>query len=211
MKNFFDFWESIKPSEYEGYKVRYIDAKKFRGSSLPHEEFCTIAIHEDFPDVIGKDEIWVDRNIKTSELNELLSGAVKRYKGMSYSQEQKDERKIRKKHEELIDKKLYFKFNDIKVYLVSGKAVRDHYKTDFSQGGHGQVYNWIPHGEIWLEREELGEYWYILAHEYYEMLLMKGGMPYIKAHEKASAIEEGLRHKKFGSKEFKSFVSNIKK
>ena len=36
--------------------------------------------------------------------------------------------------------------------LVDGNVVRCTYKTDYTEGGHGQVYPWVPKREIWVEK-----------------------------------------------------------
>src|SRR5207253_2097692 len=39
----------------------------------------------------------------------------------------------------------------IEVWLVDGSVVRGLYKTDYTEGGHGYVYRWVPKDEIWIE------------------------------------------------------------
>src|SRR5205823_8211682 len=41
----------------------------------------------------------------------------------------------------------------IAVHLVAGELVRGYYKTDYTEGGHGYVYPWVPRGQIWVERD----------------------------------------------------------
>jgi hypothetical protein len=41
---------------------------------------------------------------------------------------------------------------DVKVYLVNGQYIRDNIDIDFTQGGHGKVYKFIPENEIWIDR-----------------------------------------------------------
>ena len=209
----FKYWlfesELQKPSKIGKYHIVYIDSKEFKNSSLENQEFCTIAINQDFPKSIGKNEIWIDNNITKSELPALLKGATNRLKALERSKKgdaaytigMSKERCYRKKHKSKIEKKKYCEINDDKsvysVYFVSGKAVRDSYKTDFSQGGHGYVYNWIPKNEIWLEKEEHDESSLILIHEYAELVLMRDKkIKYEKAHPIASKIEMKFREKK---------------
>lgn len=201
--------ESHKPTQIGKYHIFYIDSKKFRNSSLENEEFCTIAIHQDFPKSIGKNEIWIDNSVSKSELPALLKGATNRLKELerknnsktAYTVGMTQERCYRKRHKSEIKKKKYCNIHDEKstyhVYFVSGKAVRDNFKTDFSQGGHGYVYDWIPKNEIWLEKEEHDESSLILIHEYAELVLMRDKkMKYEKAHPIASKIEMKFRENK---------------
>jgi len=199
-------------------KVVYVDSNKFRKTSLSNEEFCTIAIHDDFPTSIPKNEIWIDSNIKLNEIDTLLKGVIKRISlGDSYSsyeKAQKYEKSIRNGSKSKIKKKKYISLDDgenkIKVYFVSGKSIRDKYKTDFSQGGHGYVYNWILKDEIWIEEEEIEECTFILAHEYVEMMMMRElGMKYEKAHGFASKIENWFRNRKFGEHDYQKMTDNI--
>ncbi len=214
-------FESKKPTEHEGKKIVYVDSEKFRSSSLKNIEFCTIAIHDDFPKYIKKNEIWIDHNIKEKEIPKLLKGISSRLNFLknknnpdaAYKKGLEKEKEIRKKNPEKINPKKYCVLNDskgkISVFTVSGEAIRDRFKTDFSQGGHGYVYNWIPKLEIWLEREEKDEYPFILAHEYVEMILMRDRkMTYDEAHDIASKIENELRKKGFSEKDFSKLTSN---
>ena len=41
----------------------------------------------------------------------------------------------------------------MQVWLVKGSLVRSFYKTDYTEGGHGYVYPWVPKGEIWVEHD----------------------------------------------------------
>src|SRR5207249_5041677 len=83
----------------------------------------------------------------------------------------------------------------IEAWLVDGNMVRSWYKTDYTEGGHGYVYRWVPKQEIWVEwavdRRELP---FIVAHEYLELRLMRdAGVEYDPAHEICSTVEFELR------------------
>lgn len=213
--------ESQKPKKLLGMKIVYVDSKKFRKTSLSHEEFCIVAIHEDFPDAISKDEIWVDKNIKNDELTHILDGVTTRIndlrKGKSSSSSYENGLKTdykKRKHNLKIKKEHYISLQDpkgkINVFFVSGNAIRSNNKIDFSQGGHGFVYKWIPKGEIWIEAEEREEVAPILAHEYVEMAMMRDlGMAYDEAHKVASKVEKYLRERGFGPKDYKKMTGNI--
>jgi hypothetical protein len=81
------------------------------------------------------------------------------------------------------------------VWLVDGNLVRSHYKTDYTEGGHGHVYPWVPRPQIWVEdgvdRREVP---FIVCHEYLERRLMRdAGLGYDRAHEICSKVEFHLR------------------
>lgn len=83
----------------------------------------------------------------------------------------------------------------VRVYLVDGEIVRDIYKTDYIEGGHGYVYEWIPKDEIWIDSKmRPDEIPIILLHEFVERTLMKSRhVPYARAHDAALRVE--FRHR----------------
>jgi hypothetical protein len=80
------------------------------------------------------------------------------------------------------------------VWIVDGRAVRDHFDPNFTHGGHHWRYRFIPRRQIWIDDavsdRELDE---TLAHEHHELRLMREGMRYDDAHDRALAIEKSLR------------------
>lgn len=82
-----------------------------------------------------------------------------------------------------------------KVYMISGKFVRDTYDNDYLLGGHGYVYKYIPKDEIWIEDVILNDHEpEILAHELFEWYMMKYHKKrYPEAHKIASDFEKALR------------------
>jgi hypothetical protein len=80
------------------------------------------------------------------------------------------------------------------VWLVDGKAVRDLAYVDFTLGGHGYRYRFIPKREIWLD-DAMGvpERPAVLHHEAVEVDHMARGMKYVPAHDLASAAERRYR------------------
>lgn len=209
-----------KPNKLGKYKITYINSEKFRKSSIKNVEFCTVAIHSDFPNAIGKYEIFIDNSIKANEIPSLLVGLKKRLKHnkqddkLAYDKSMQAEKKYRKLNVSKLKKKKFYVLkdykNDFEVFYVNGKSVRDKFKTDFSQGGHEFVYDWIPKNEIWIEEEEKEEVQYILAHEYLELVMMRDlKMNYNDAHYKASEIEQKLRKSKFSFKDFDIIIKNI--
>lgn len=84
-------------------------------------------------------------------------------------------------------------FGDATVWLVDGEKIRNTVDIDFTIGGHGYRYLYIPTSEIWVEREmKESERWPTIMHEYTERRLMQKGMTY-DAHDYASIIETGIR------------------
>src|SRR5207248_3813658 len=84
---------------------------------------------------------------------------------------------------------------EVEVWLVDGNLARSYYKTDYTEGGHGYVYPWVPRPQIWIEdgvdRREVP---FIVAHEYLERRLMRdAGMEHDPAHEVCSTVEFDLR------------------
>ncbi len=86
----------------------------------------------------------------------------------------------------------------IKVWIVKGENVRDLFFLDFTEGGHGYVYSFIPKDEIWIDDDvEPDEIKFVLLHELHERNLMSKGMKYEPAHIRSSNIEYYCRkHKK---------------
>ena len=116
-----------------------------------------------------------------------------------------------------IYKKIYLTIKDKKdivtVYLINAQVVRDLYKTDYVEGGHGYVYEWIPENEIWIDvKMEPKEIPVILLHEYLERILMKyKNLPYVRAHNAALRVEfehRGMFSKKDAASLSKKVVLN---
>lgn len=80
------------------------------------------------------------------------------------------------------------------IRLVDGTFVRDHFDSDFSQGGNGYRYKWIPKSEIWIDEQiNPNERPFIVYHECTEAELMRGGMSYDRAHDRAKKLEDSAR------------------
>lgn len=82
----------------------------------------------------------------------------------------------------------------LKVYLAAGARIRDSVEVDFTMGGNGYRYKFIPTNEVWID-ENLDEHdrGATIVHEVAELRLMREGMPYGKAHDKASEVEREWR------------------
>jgi hypothetical protein len=80
------------------------------------------------------------------------------------------------------------------VWVVDGRTVRDLAYVDFTLGGHGYRYRFIPRGEIWIDDAVRSlERAAVLHHEAVEVALMAGGMRYEDAHRRASRAEMQFR------------------
>jgi hypothetical protein len=80
------------------------------------------------------------------------------------------------------------------VWIVDGRGVRDRFDPNFTQGGHGLRYRFVPRREIWIDdaisERELEP---TLGHEAHELALMREGWSYYDAHDSALAFEKKLR------------------
>ncbi|HET6882082.1 MAG TPA: hypothetical protein VFI31_18090 [Pirellulales bacterium] len=83
----------------------------------------------------------------------------------------------------------------ITVWRIDGHLARCYYKTDYTEGGHGYVYAWVPHNQIWIEKDiHISELPFIVAHEYTELRLMRDcDFDYDRAHDICSKVEFDLR------------------
>lgn len=212
--------EKEELGNYGGYEVYLVNEEKIRNLKLADEEFTNFAIHNQFPSLIPKDEIWLGEEVSECERKFFINNAVKLYNlinsgvdiSEAYDKALKYEKSLREKFdgikprgatsEDNPPKELYVeeygKINDITVWIVNGEIARDLYKTDYCEGGHGYVYPWIPKDEIWIEKDiEEDEIPYILHHEYIELKLMRDkDMDYEDAHEIAAKKEFEKRKEK---------------
>jgi hypothetical protein len=82
------------------------------------------------------------------------------------------------------------------IMLVDGTHVRNKFDSDFSQGGNGYAYDFVPKDEIWIDEQiDPIEWPFIAFHECEEADLMEKGMPYDKAHDKVKYAEDIFRRK----------------
>lgn len=82
----------------------------------------------------------------------------------------------------------------LRIALVDGTHVRNHFDSDFSQGGNGHRFGFVPRREIWIDQEIAPEEWpFIAFHECQEVERMKKGLSYDAAHDQAKRLEDGLR------------------
>lgn len=215
MKNFIQFITEKKGinkefiDKYGQYKIYLVDGEDVRNLSLKNEEFGLSSSHLFFPKLIPKNEIWIEKHVKKTEVNLLISSELYKIKLINvddvekWEAYQKAERKKREKHQKLekneIDKNIYIKewmkIDDMVIWLVDAEKVRKKYKSDFMEGGHDFVYNWIPDNEIWIENGlNNHEIPFIVLHELVERNMMKDDkMKYDDAHIISSKIEWSKR------------------
>jgi hypothetical protein len=205
----------------DGYKIYTVNDYAIRNSSQPDEEFDHFATHDEYPDLIGKDEIWVSQSVVAREGEFFIANALARLKALAkgdpedkaYTVGLNAERRLREEvtgldyrggrpHKRIPGKvydRHYVTLPDekfpVEVWLVDGCWVRSLYKTDYTEGGHGYVYPWCPKKEIWVEKVmDRAELPFIVAHEYTELRLMRDeDLDYDRAHEICSEVEFDLR------------------
>jgi hypothetical protein len=205
-----------------GFTVWIVDGKYIRDKI--NEEFTNYGQSYLFS-FIPKNEFWIDKeHIKGEEryyigsmllINRLMGAGMPHKKAAKKADiMEKGERaksllmkslgRLKKYPRGLIDsvhKNLLGKYGtrNIKIWRVNGEAVRGLFFLDFTEGGHGYVYPFIPKEEIWIDDDiEQDETGFVLLHELHERRLMAKQFSYSKAHEKASAAEFYLRHHKKG-------------
>jgi hypothetical protein len=204
-----------------GYAVFTVNAFGVRNSTEHDEEFTNLAIHEDFPDLIGDREIWIDERLFENEGLFCVANALTRLRAREHGAAEAAAYEAGNNVERLLRARLvgvkyragrahrrvprriydrrYAALPDVKrtieVCLVHGDLVRSYYKTDYVEGGHGYVYSWVPKAQIWLEHDvDPAELPYAAAHEYLELRLMRDrGLHYDRAHAIAARLEYDLR------------------
>jgi hypothetical protein len=209
----------LKPKfydNYDKYQVYLVNDAEFRSLSPAAEEFAGFATSHD-QKFVPKHQIWISDKVSDKDrffyINNALAQLRKMEEGKSCSEAYDYAIKLERKLREQVDhiefqphadgdqipkavyKAKYGEMNDggeqIPVWIINGEMVRDLYRTDYVEGGHGYVYRWIPKSEIWIEdcvREE--EIPYILIHEFVERELMKyQHMKYAQAHSIAAKVE----------------------
>lgn len=214
---------------YDGFAVYSVDAFAIRNAAEPDEEFDNFATSEEFPDLIPAGEIWLSNRTLRSEGRFFIANAVARLDALkdgaseatAYTMGLNADRKLRasetgleyrsgRKHKRIpaaVYHRRYVVLPDpefpIAVWLIDGSLARTYYKTDYTEGGHGYVYRWVPRDEIWIEKDlHKDEFPFMVAHEYTELRLMRDkGIEYDRAHDISSRVEFHLR-KRDWRKEF---------
>ncbi|MEM7819864.1 MAG: hypothetical protein QXD48_03490 [Candidatus Aenigmatarchaeota archaeon] len=83
------------------------------------------------------------------------------------------------------------KKNGLDIWLVDGPKIRRSLDIDFTMGGHGLRYLYIPLNEIWIDSaiDNENDIEPVIYHEITEFNLMKEGLRYDEAHTIASIVE----------------------
>jgi hypothetical protein len=205
------------------YTVYSVNAFAVRDVAEPDEEFTHFATQSDFPNLIPRDEIWISEKLARREGVFFIANALtvlKRQADGATDKAEDDglevERLLREKlngikfrdgkpHKEVpeaIYLELYTTLPDpqgpVKVWVIDGNLARSYYKTDYTEGGHGYVYPWVPRPEIWIDDGvDYREIPFILSHEYLERRLMRDErLGYDTAHAICSRVEFDLRKSK---------------
>lgn len=198
---------------YGQYLAYVVDGEYVRNLSRQAEEFGNSGTHLDYPELVPSGEIWVEDDVPAGERHFLVAGALAELRAVeagatkdeAYESGVALQRKMREiesglpnhpeRHNEKPPREIYVRrpgsLPGVAVWLVDGELVRDLFRTEFLEGGHGYVYPWIPNNEIWLEDGvHPSELPFILIHEYTELLDMRDrGTEYEVAHDRASAVE----------------------
>ncbi len=205
--------KTFKLGRFGPFVVYLVNAERIRNTSKALEEFSDYGTHVTFPRDIPEGELWIDSKVEESERAFLIEEAINIERlmasGMSKSKAYDAAEEINKAHREKADgvkpsdkkipeglrEKKLETTDGVTVWIVDGHKVRDHFKTDFVEGGHGYVYPWIPKDEVWIDKNvRPDERRFVLAHEMHERKDMKDtGMGYQKAHRRAAEYEFKLR------------------
>lgn len=202
------------------FTVYSVNGFAVRNFAKPDEEFGNFATRDEFPTLIPKREIWISKKLAPREgvffISNALAQCSRQAAGAtvkSYDEGLEVERLLREKlngiqfrdgkpHKK-VPAEIYLRDyttlpdpqGPVQVWIVDGNLVRSYYKTDYTEGGHGYVYPWVPHAEIWIEDGvDNREVPFIVCHEYLERRLMRDDrLGYDRAHEICSALEFDLR------------------
>jgi hypothetical protein len=84
----------------------------------------------------------------------------------------------------------------ITVWIVNGQYVRENLDEEFTNFGQHYRFSFIPSNEFWLDRQHVpGEEPFFINHLLAEYKLMRNGMEYDDAIDKADIVENGERAK----------------
>jgi hypothetical protein len=201
------------------HTVYSVNGLAVRNAAQPDEEFGNFATRDEFPDLVPAGEIWISEKLAAKEgifIANALTQKKRQAEGATdkaYDDGLEVERLLREKingvtfrdgkpHKQVpaaIYLEEYTTLPDpqgpVRVWLIDGNLARSYYKTDYTEGGHGYVYPWVPRPEIWIEdgvdRREVP---FIVSHEYLERRLMRDeGIDYDTAHAICSKVEFDLR------------------
>jgi hypothetical protein len=199
--------------------VYSVNGLAVRNAAQPDEEFGNFATRDEFPNLIPSGEIWISEKLASREGVFFIANALTRAKYQAEGATEKAydagievdrilreklngvkfrDGKPHKKVPSAIYLEQYIVLPDHKgpvtVWVADGNLIRSYYKTDYTEGGHGYVYRWVPRSEIWVEGVDRRELPFIISHEYLERRLMRDeGIDYDTAHDICSRVEFDLR------------------
>jgi hypothetical protein len=179
------------------------------------EEFSNYGHHNSFP-FIPKNQFWVDEASPDEDkffIHHLLVEYRWYKKGLSQDEARQkanaSELRLRQKtgdvqrltrggklpDPEQVHIELWKKLEvPVSVWIVNGRLVRSVFDIDFTEGGHGHVYEYIPQDEVWIDNDVTdAERPYVLLHELHERHLMAQGWDYDRAHADSSRLEKRCR------------------
>ncbi len=205
-----------KIEERGNLKIWVVDGSYIRGRI--DEEFTNFGQHYRYP-YIPENELWIDQEGDSDErgffIDHLLAEHRLMAAGMPYAKalEQADraERKERRRAGDLrrltdrghklpegsqVHERLWKALESgLHVWIVNGRLVRSVFDIDFTAGGHGYVYEFVPENEVWIDDDiQEHERGFVLLHELHERKRMAAGWPYSKAHTESSRLEYHCRH-----------------
>lgn len=179
------------------------------------QEFSNFGHHYAFS-FIPKDEFWIDE-ASPDEVKFFIHHLLVEYRLCRNGSSQEEARKkanvselrLRKKagdvqkltrggtlpNPENVHVSLWKKLETpLSIWMVNGRLVRSVFDIDFTEGGHGHVYEFIPNDEVWIDNDITdAERPYVLLHELHERRLMEKGMNYDKAHDDSNRLEKRAR------------------
>ena len=98
-----------------------------------------------------------------------------------------------------IPKKFLKYHKGYKIFVVDGNYIRNNIDIDFVGGGNPARYQYVPDGELWIEKlsnNEESDIEGFIEHEYTECeRMINKGETYSQAHDKASKVEKKIRSK----------------
>lgn len=164
---------------------------------------------------VPRDEVWVDREAPSAgELHfwvehqlherELMLAGVPYLRALAAANRLERRARLAARGRRLtvaearrhVRRDRVFDVDGLAVWIVDGRSVRDFCDPNFTQGGHGLRYRFIPRREIWIDdaiaARELEP---TLAHELHEVRLMRAGLTYHQAHDRALAFERRVRRR----------------
>jgi hypothetical protein len=192
-------------------QVWIVDGAYIRGHL--DEEFTNFGQHYRFR-FIPECELWLDQEGDADEQSFFIDHLVVEHRlmaaGMPYEQAiveaDKAERRERRRSGDVarvtrkgqvlpdasaVRERLWKKLeNGVSVWIVNGRLVRSVFDIDFTAGGHGHVYEYVPEGEVWIDDDIVEkERGFVLLHELHERNAMGAGLTYSKAHAESSHLE----------------------